>query len=472
MRHFLVLVLFTILCSDLRSQDVSLLHSGTLYNSLENPVESSFTNEYSRKYASNLFFPSFNGTFRLKGQIETAVKDIVYNNKAETSFFINSEDGFNKLDVNINSYLLQFKIFQTVNYKREIGFGIQFRNEGFSNINNKSIAFLNKRSDFGQGNYTNLFNNQLENQSFWQYSVTYRENYNDRLAFGVKLSLLSGAAYSKGIVSSSNLNVEGVNYNVGLNGNYISSFGLEKPELNTFKPTLRNLGSAITLGTSYILKNGMYVTGHLKDLGFIRWNDNTDHYLFNENFLIDYLDRESPNKTLYNNLTEVLNENTHKAKSTSYLYPKVEIAISKVYDQYHPVLAFNKYITRDEWKLAFLNNFNYRRLNFGINAIYESVTGLNFGTLFMVKSYNTEFYIGTEKLFSLYYLAKGYSNKDAQIGKSPTQMNAFFGLNIKFGKEMQSPSNADFIGGLNDKETGYISRMHKKDKRATKVKRR
>ena len=124
MRHFLVLVLFTILCSDLRSQDVSLLHSGTLYNSLENPVESSFPNEYSRKYASNLFFPSFNGTFRLKGQIETAVKDIVYNNKAETSFFINSEDGFNKLDVNINSYLLQFKIFQTVNYKREIGFGI------------------------------------------------------------------------------------------------------------------------------------------------------------------------------------------------------------------------------------------------------------------------------------------------------------------------------------------------------------
>lgn len=471
MKHFLVLFLFTVFCNVVKSQDVSLLHSGTLFNSLENPVESSFTNEYSRKYATNWFFPSFNGTFKLKGEVENPIKDIIFNNKTETSSFIQTE-GNNKLDLSLNYYLLQFKIFYTANYKREIGFGIQFRNEGFTNIQNSSIAFLNKRSDFNQGNYTDLFNNEIENQSFWQYGFTYRENYNDRLAFGIKWSVLSGSSYSKGIVSSSDLNVDGINYQVGIDGSYISSFGLKKPELKTFVPSLKNLGSAISLGTSYILKNGMYITAHIKDLGFIKWNKNTDHYLFNENFSIDYAQGEKPNSALYNNLSEVLNRNTHKGKSTSYLYPKAEFAISKTYNQYHPVLAFNKYVTREEWMLAFLNNFNYGRANFGINAIYESNAGFNIGTLFMIKSYNTEFYIGTEKLLSSYYLAKGYIKKDAQIGKSPTQMNAFIGLNIKFGKEMQSPANADFIGGLNDPETGYISRMHKKDKRAAKVKRK
>ncbi len=43
-------------------------------------------------------------------------------------------------------------------------------------------------------------------------------------------------------------------------------------------------------------------------------------------------------------------------------------------------------------------------------------------------------------------------------------------LNVKFGRMMQSIGNADEITGLNDKETGFVVRLSKKDKRAAQKK--
>jgi hypothetical protein len=47
-------------------------------------------------------------------------------------------------------------------------------------------------------------------------------------------------------------------------------------------------------------------------------------------------------------------------------------------------------------------------------------------------------------------------------------MNIFMGLNIKFGRKVQSDGMADFIDGLNDEETGFVYRLTNKERKAVR----
>ena len=59
------------------SQNISLNHSGTQYDSFENPVQQSFQKDFSRKYAVTLL-PHLGGFISFKGDEEKAFKKISF----------------------------------------------------------------------------------------------------------------------------------------------------------------------------------------------------------------------------------------------------------------------------------------------------------------------------------------------------------------------------------------------------------
>jgi hypothetical protein len=463
-KHALCLVIFFSF-GYVNAQHSSLIHSGTLYDSFENPVQAAFTKEKSNKYAINLLLPSFGANLKFKGDAETQLKNLIYGNEIEGTG-IAGVNNFNHINASLNMYLIMFKIYHTADYNREIGFSLQLRNEGDFEISNSALVIPTSYKSFSRGIYSDFYNNKFDNQSFYQLGISYRENYNQRWAFGGKLSFLSGITYTKTNISSSTLDLRENDYYASFTGTQVSSYGTDTFGVKTFIPGIKNPGAAISLGSSFTSKKGLYVTAHLKDLGFIRWNKSTPTYQFNDELSVRNL-----NDTVYKGrfrlaYDSLLNRNASTGKHTTYLRSKFEMAVSKKFGNYKPVAVANYEMFDNNYQFSLLNNYRYRALNFGLNAFYESQSGFNFGGLFMIKSPNTEFYFGTEKLMPTYYIAKGYLSKDPNIGKSPTYLNVFFGLTLKFGRKVQSMGQADWVDGLNDEETGFIYRMGKKEKRA------
>jgi hypothetical protein len=68
---FLILIIFYVLPTS--AQNFSLSHTGTQYDSFENPVEQSFQKDLSRKYAINLL-PSFFAFGNFDGEAQTSFK--------------------------------------------------------------------------------------------------------------------------------------------------------------------------------------------------------------------------------------------------------------------------------------------------------------------------------------------------------------------------------------------------------------
>src|SRR5690606_12222377 len=104
---------------------------------------------------------------------------------------------------NTNIYLLTFRIFKSYKWQKELGFSWQLRSDAHIDYTNETLAILDTYKRFDNNPYDDVFNNDGYAQSYHQFSMTYRENYNKRLAFGVKLSLLSGIIYNKLNISDS-----------------------------------------------------------------------------------------------------------------------------------------------------------------------------------------------------------------------------------------------------------------------------
>lgn len=469
MKRLQFLVIFMLSSRLIYSQDVSLTHSRTLYDSFENPAQSAFDKELSRKYAINLFLPAFSTQLRFKGDAETEFKKILFQADNILASGLTGSNNYNQVSGSLNFYLLMFKLYRSVDYNQEAGLALQLRNEGNFNIPNATFAFLNTYKNFNEGSYPNTFNVNGINQSYWQLGLTYRENYNDRWAFGGKLSFLSGTTYSNIAIQDSRLDINAnTSFTTAFNGTYTSSFGTDTLGLKALIPGIKNPGAAISLGATYTSKKGIYVTAHIKDLGFIKWNKETPVYTFTEEFTVEDADQLGSRKRFTESFGDMLNQNKSKKGFTSYTNANITIAASKQFDQYRPVVLYVQNINNPGGQLAILNNFKHRALNVGLNGIYNFQTGFNLGSQFMIKSPNAEWYFGSEKIFPTYYFSKGYFTKAPTVGKSPTQLDIYFGLSVKFGKKMQSEGQADFIPGLNDAETGFIYRMGKREKRDAK----
>lgn len=462
------LLLIVCIAFQVKAQQFSLTHSSTMYDSFENPVQPAFTVEKSKKYSFSIL-PHINANFSIKGIAEPAFKSLLWG-KGETLSNTLPSSETSSLQANINTYLFMFRIFRTAEYQREMGFSLQFRNQGKALASNTALAipYTTNFLDYGS-TYNNTYINTHNNVSFWQLGFSYRENYNSKIAFGAKVSYLSGAVYSDMFISSSAITMYPNSASIHLSGNHTNSFGHNGLNLQSIIPGFKNPGFAISLGTSYTFKNKMYLTANLKDVGMIFWGKNNHQYIFNDGFSVNTANQDNYKGQFYDGFNQMIsNYESSSGKFKTTLNSSAEAALSKQFGKYKPVFVASKTLNNSNGFVALQNNYKHRSLNVALNAAYHLNYGLELGSLFMIKSDNAEFFLGTERLLPTYHFGKGYITKNENIGKSPTQADIFIGLNIKYGRRVQTIGFADFIDGLNDKETGYVSRMSKKDKRAVR----
>jgi hypothetical protein len=464
----LIIALFTT-SKFCQAQLYSLNNSGTLYDSFENPVQITSTKDLSRKYAFNMFFPAIGNSVYFDGEANNAFKTMLFKQKINASGIGNiGEARMNNLYTNSNNYLLMFKIYKSVKYKRELGFAFQVRNESNLNATNETFAILDNYGIFPNDNYTNVLNGNGYSHSYSQLSVTYRENYDKNWAFGGKLSILNGIAYVKGDVSQTSLNIDRVNNIIteGIVGTGFSSFGVDAPNKSILFPNFRNPGLSINLGASYTSPNGLYLTGNVKDLGFIRWNSSSSKFNFNDVVKVYKANANNLAERFYDKFNIMLAHNQTNGGLTTATNGKIEFLASKTFAFYKPNFIVSKNIFESEGALALINNFNYDIWNVSLNGIYDLRQGFNFGSQFMIKAPNVEFYIGSENLFPSTRFLSGYLKSDPTVGSNPTQADFYMGFSLKFGKMMQNFSNAGDQGkgvrNLNAK--GIFDFLKRKDK--------
>jgi hypothetical protein len=467
---FLFFILFAPILS--WAQNISLTHSGTLYDASENPVQQSFQVDLSRKYQITIL-PAINAFIYFKGEAAIPFKNLLFNRSLKGADFSNIKLGdanYNRINLNENLYLFNFRIFKTVDYDRELGFSLQFKDEANGNITNETFALLNSYQNFTKSSYKKILNNNGYNQSYWQLSVNYRENYNERWAFGGKFSLLDGATYNKINIESSGLQIFPNNsFQVPLIGNFTSSFGLDSFTYKKILPNLKNLGTALSAGVSYTSKKGTYITLNIKDLGFIHWIKKTSYYSFNDTIKIKNANSNDASSRFFNDFGRILNTGESNKRFNSLIDTKIDFAASKKLGFYTPVVVFSKSVFNQNGQIALLNNLRRNAFVFSFNPIYDFRTKWNFGSQLLIQSANAEFYLGSESVFPSSQFAKSYLKKDPNSSGNP-KANIYLGLNVKFGRKMQTIGNADEIPGLNDEETGFVVRLSKKDKRAAQKK--
>lgn len=453
------------------SQQISLTHSGTLFDATENPVQSSFQKDLSRKYQINII-PATHLYLFFAGKSDNAFKNLIFNNTLQGSNFpILGKGQTNKIDSKGIVNLFNFRIFETVNYNRELGFSLQFKDELKGYVTDETFALLDSYKNFNQSFYDNILNSRGYNQAYWQLSVNYREDYDKKWAFGGKFSLLNGATYSKININSSNLQINSPeSFQTKLIGNYTSSFGTDSFTYKKLLPNLRNMGLAVSGGVSYTSKKNLYITLNVKDLGFIHWSKSSSYYQFDDTVKVSANAVNSLSSQYFNSLKKIINVNESRKRFNTLIDTKISLAASKQFGAYKPVFVFSKSVFRTDGQIALLNNYRKNAFVFSLNPIYDFTSSWHLGGQILIQSANAEFYLGSESLFPSYYFAKGYLTKNQNIGNGNLNGNVYLGLNIKFGQKMQTIGNADEISGLNDKETGYVVRLSKKDRRALQKK--
>ncbi len=454
------------------AQQFSLNNSGTLYDSFENPVQKSTVKDLSKKYALNVFFPSVSFDNYFKGDATFTYKSLLFNNILDaTNLPVGVSEKKNQLKLKVNVYLLMFKIFKTVQYNREIGFSYQIKNETFANLTNETFSVLNDYRLFTNANYDNVFNNNGSNQAYHQLSISYRENYNSKLAFGAKLGFLSGIAYNKLAINESSIGVNAATntYILGVKGKYLSSHGLDKLGQKNIIPGFQNPGVSLNVGTSYTAKSGYYFTTHIKDLGFIKWNKKSA-FNFDLNGSINVNNAGNNSSLTRETLVDFIKNSASKQGFTTLTNAKIEVLTAKSFGSFTPNIILSKSIFNEEAAIAIINNYQTGIFNFSVNSIYDLQRGIDLGGQFLLKSPNVEWYFGSEKLLPTYYFSKGYLKKDPLIGKGDIRANLYIGFALKFGKSMQPYASSDIIPGLNDKESNYVKQGggKKKAKKAAK----
>ncbi len=487
MKKIALLIILFMVCKICLAQQYALNNSGTLFDSFENPVQGITTNNESRKYAFNLFFPSINNNVFFDGEANTAFKTLLFKQKTTAKGLNNLGNlNSNSLFTSSNIYLFMFKMLKSVKKQRELGFALQLRNEINLNATNEIFAILDNFEVFTKDNYSEVFNGNFFNQAYSQLSVSYRENYDKEWAWGGKLSVLNGISYISTNINSSTLAIDRVNNILTQTfvGTGYSSFGTGVPSASLLVPNFKNPGLSVNLGMSYTSPQGFYLSGNIKDLGFIKWNNEGSKLEFDNSDVVKVFKANDNNlgERFYDKFSIMLDENQTKAGFTSKTNANVQFLASKTFDFYKPNLIIAKNVFQKDGAVALINNFNSKIWNVALNGIYDFRQGFNIGSQFMIKSPNVEFYMGSEKILPSLAFANGFLRSNPNIGSNPTRADFYIGFSLKFGKMMQNFINADEIPGITDGDQGkgvknlnskgLFSFLKKKDKGKDKVDKR
>lgn len=448
-----------------KAQQYGLFNTKTLFDGFENPAQKVFTLDSSRQYASNFLLPYFGASAASKGNddlIRKAINTGVYN----ASNLPIGQNKYNTIQQNSNVYLLTLKIFNSYKYQKELGFSWQIRTDAHVDYTNETLVVLDNYNKFTDGRaFNNVFNDKGYIQSYHQFSMTYRENYDKRLSFGVKLSLLSGTSYNKLNISDSYFKLDDVQgeLTARLTGSYKGTF-VKANELstNTFMPTFRNPGASVGFGTSYNSKSGFFLMANVKDLGFIRWNSNNYVQEFkNRTVHITDLENTTP-KEVQNQLTDIVTLNPEKKGFYSLTNAKADFMVSKTFGFYTPGFIVSKHLFYKGGDAAMVNKFRYE--DFSVTA----VPTYNFNNFFMVgvqamyQTPNFEFFLGSDDLLKTSSQVSSYINKDIAAGNGYNGASVYMGIGIKFGNVVEHPQNSSTMPGLEPERPGLIKRLFSK----------
>nr|WP_121273362.1 DUF5723 family protein [Pedobacter schmidteae] len=443
-----------------KAQQYGLFNTKTLFDGFENPAQKTFVLDSSRKFASNFLLPYFGLNAANKGNsdmIRRAINEGVYN---ASKLPLRTGD-INTIHQNTNIYLLNFKIFQSYKYQKEMGFAWQLRSDAHIDYTNETLAILDSYKRFDNNPYNDVFNNDGYEQSYHQFSFNYRENFNKRLAFGVKISLLSGITYNRLNITDSYFLMDPGNeiIDVRVKGTYKASF-LETNELSskTLVPTFRNPGMSFSFGTSYQAKRGVFIMANIKDLGFIKWRKTS--YVNNINAQTNI----ATFTNVKDEIADIATDNSVQKSFYSATNAKIDFMISKSYSagyafSYTPGLIVSKNLFYKGGDAAFVNKFKYN--GFSLSAIPT----YNFNNLFfmgmqgMYQTPNFEVFLGSDNLFKTITQINGAIQQDPSIGSGYNGGSFYIGLGIKFGNTVEHPQNSSTMPGINDQESSFFKRL-------------
>jgi hypothetical protein len=420
-----------------KGQEISLTHSGTQYDAFENPAQSGFEKNLSKRNALGIL-PAFNILFNFKGPSSMAIKELLFTQDiSNTAFNDIGSTKINRTNFSTNLYLFTYRIIKSEKNDAELGISFQLKEDARAKITNETFALIDTYNNFTQPVYQDVLNGKGTNQSYWQLNVNYRRKYNEQWAYGGKVGLIDGITYNKLHVKSSDLSINTLtnSYSANFVGNYYSNFGDDTLSTKLILPDLKNLGLTVSGGISYTSKKGYYFTAHLKDLGFIHWHKSSVKFSFNNTITVANANSNTADDRFITDFSNIANNNPVTYGYYSSLNTKLEVAVSKRFKNYMPVFVISKSTFRSDGQIGVLNNFKWNILNLGINPIYDFNSGLNLGTQVLLKSPNIEFYIGSEALKPTQNMIKGFKNSDETIGDKTPRASFYIGFNFKFEKK-------------------------------------
>lgn len=451
----LVLILFTSFTAAF-AQQYALFGTKTMFDAFENPSQKSFTLDSSRRFSSNFFLPNFGVNGANQGSAEPTIRRIIVDGVIDTRSLPIGTGDLNHFYQNSNVYVLTLRIFQSYKYQKEMGFAWQIRSDAQIDYTNETLAIFDSYTRFPkQTDLNDILNTKGYQQSYHQFSFTYRENYNKRLAFGVKANLLSGIIYNDLNISDSYLRIdqETNSLDIGLSGTYSSNFNDQnKITRNTVIPTFKNPGVSIGFSTNYTTKKGLFLMANIKDLGFIWWRNNTHSTTVNTYKTIN--DLAFNQKNTNQEIRDIFQLSEQPDKFTALTNAKADVYLSKSYGFYKPAMAVSKNLFYNGGDIAFINTFKYNDFTGSITPLY------NFNNVFMVglqgkfQTPNFEIFMGTDNLISTASMASEILKNDYTIGTGPNAASFYMGVGIKFGNIVNHPQFSDVMPGINDNKGG------------------
>jgi hypothetical protein len=445
------------------AQQFSLYNSRTLYDSFENPSQRAYQVDTSRRFAFNFFIPTISINSSFSGPAQSAFKTLLYDGVFNGREITVGENKRNNITLNSNNYVAMLRMLNSVKKYREMGLSWQIRNDGRAEVSNEIFAIFDDYRIFNSSSLQNLFNINGYNQSYHQFSFTYRQNSTKRLAIGAKLSLLSGISYTAMKVRQSEINIDESAdvIDVSLRGTLRSSFKFDNFQREMVNPNFRNPGLSVTAGASYKLRDGWFVLGNLKDVGFIKWSKDSYEYDFDTGkIFINNASNQSADNRLADSLDKNISSISVNKSYISAINGKAEILINKDFGNYRPNLILSKSIYYKGGDIALVNNFHYKNYVFTGMADYNTNGFLQVGGQFMIKSPNVEFYIGSDHLVKSLEILKTYYNNETTYSSGYTGVSFYMGFALKFGRVLEHPANATQIPGfMKNSSGGFINRL-------------
>lgn len=456
-RRFTATILFLFIGQTVFAQRFSQYFTNTMFESFENPAQGIFIPDSSRAVAFNCLIPNFTANLWSTGNLQRIIKPIIFDNQS-TITLPTGKMGGNQVDFNANVYLLMLKLYEGPRDNQELGFAAQVRGEGHAFFTDESAALFDGGSSFDKSRaYVDLFNDKLKYQTYYQFSLAYRKSINNVTSWGVKLSALSGIVYQ-----DVNINHSSVTFDEGPNPDrlFLSLTGTRKSNVypETFDgsylpPTFKNPGMSVSVGLSTKSLKGYMFQYNLKDLGFIRWNSQSNLFNFNHTITVLGLRSSSAGQNIFDSGRYLTMQNGSNKGFISPTDGRFEASIAKVYGfdidkkyTYTPILIGSKQLFNKGFTGAMVNNFQHGSLVLGAVLSYNDMRQFNFGGQLMIKSPNFEFFIGCEQLYPAYILAEAAIGSSAAANKATPYTSAgfFMGFSVKLGEVIRTAPYAHY----------------------------